>query len=100
MYSLSRSPGPLGQPHPAVPGGLNGVYTSLLTVEMSSGLSESKRGFTGPQVKKSLAPSPHELVFHDPWLFFLHHVHSHPFTSVPTARHNTPPLVPQEPASP
>lgn len=72
----------------------------LLTVEMSSGLSESKRGFTGPQVKKSLAPSPHELVFHDPWLFFLHHVHSHPFTSVPTARHNTPPLVPQEPASP
>lgn len=47
MWHLSRSPGSLGQPPSGIPGGLNGVYTSLLTVEMSSRLQESEIGLQG-----------------------------------------------------
>lgn len=41
---------------------------------------------TGPRVRHALAPSPHTLVFQEPWGLFLCHVHSYTLMSVPTAR--------------
>lgn len=65
-----QSPGSLGHPHPEVPGDLNGVYTRLLTVDMSFRLSESKMQLvTGLLARKSPAPCPQSLVFHEPRRF-------------------------------
>lgn len=70
-----------GFPWPAtlgVPGGLNRVYTQLLTRTGASDSSESKiELLTGPQPRKCPAPFLHTLVFHEPWSFLLCRIHSH-----------------------